>query len=310
MSGNYLTKELREAILKTVVFFDLFNYPLTRWEIWQNLPIKIDLSDLEIALDNFLQQENILEVWDGFYFLAGRNELIKIRRERYNYANSKIKIARRASWFFRLLPSVKMVAVSNLIGHHNLRDESDVDILIISSPRRVWLSRLYCTGLMKLANQRPRQGNKRNKICLSFYASVDGLNMENLRLDVHDPYFDHWFLGLYPVYDQENILSYLHFKNVWLKEVFPNSLLLKDSFPDNYFKRSFGEWLFFGLGDVLDFISKKIQMLIMPKRMKELALKEAGVLLSDTILRFYLNDRREEFYKKYHDRLIKLDIYE
>jgi hypothetical protein len=134
--------------------------------------------------------------------------------------------------------------------------------------------------------------------------------MEKLRLNLHDPYFDHWFLGLYPVYDQENILSYLRFKNIWLKEVFPNSLLLKDSFPDNYFKRSFGEWLFFGTGDVFNFLAKKIQMLIMPKRMKELAVQESGVLISDTILRFYLNDRREEFYKKYHDCLIKLGIYD
>jgi len=33
---------LREAVIRAIVFFDLFNYPLTRWEIWQNLPIEIN----------------------------------------------------------------------------------------------------------------------------------------------------------------------------------------------------------------------------------------------------------------------------
>jgi len=29
--------KIKEAVLKTIVFFDLFNYPLTNWEIWQYL---------------------------------------------------------------------------------------------------------------------------------------------------------------------------------------------------------------------------------------------------------------------------------
>ena len=310
MKEEYLTTELRSAIIKTIVFFDLFNYPLTRWEIWQNLPIKIELIELEKALDELITQEKTIELYNGFYFLAGRQDLFCIRQKRYNYTNHKIKIARWASYLFRLLPSVKLVAVSNLIGHHNLRDESDIDIFIISSPRRLWLTRFFCTGLMKLANMRPNSKRKRNKICLSFYASVDGLAMENLRFTPHDPYFDHWFLGLYPIYEKDNLLAFLRFKNDWLKGAFPNSLLLKDTFPDNYFHRSWSEWIFFGWGDLLNWCTKKIQMLIMPKRMRELAAADAGVLISDTVLRFYMNDRRAEFYKNYHDCLAKLDIYE
>ncbi len=310
MSKPALSQELRVEIIKTIVFFDLFSYPLTAWEIWQNLAIKIDLLVLESALDEFLQQENILETKNGFYFLAGREELICTRRERYNYANYKIKLARQASFLFRLLPSVKMVAVSNLIGHHNLRDESDIDILIIASPRRLWLARFFCTGLMKIANKRPNKQCKRNKICLSFYASVDSLNMESLRNGIHDPYFDHWFLGLQTVYDSSNIISYLRFKNTWLNQAFPNSFLLKNNFPDNYFKRNLMERILFVWCNFLNLLAKDIQLLIMPQQMKDLAVIKSGVLISDNILRFYLNDRREEFYQKYNNRLKDFNIYE
>jgi len=311
MNNNqkHTNTELQEAVIKVVVFFDLFNYPLTRWEIWQNLILEVDLVDLEKTISE-MTENNIIFQKEGFCFLPGREELIDIRRERYNYANYKIKLARRASLIFKLLPSVKLVAVSNLIGHHNLRNESDVDIFIVSSPHRLWLTRLFCTGLMKMMRKRPTKECKRNKICLSFYASVDGLAMESLRFKPDDPYFDHWFLGLYPVYDADKYLAYLRFKNLWLKDSFPNSMLLKEKFPDNYFRRSLMERISFGLGDFLNFLAKKIQLFIMPDTLRTLANKESGVVVSDSVLRFYLNDRRAEFHKKYYDRLIEFKIYE
>ena len=48
----------------------------------------------------------------------------------------------------------------------------------------------------------------------------------------------------------------------------------------------------------------------MPKVLKELAGKESGVVLSDSILRFYLKDRRQEFLENYNKRLAEFNIYE
>ena len=309
MTNNISQNKLKDAVIKTIVFFDMFDYPLTRWDIWQNLSIETELTILENII-NELILENIISQHEGFYFLPGRQDLISIRRKRYNYANYKIKLARRASRLFKLMPSVKLVTVSNLIGHHNLRDESDIDIFIVTSPHRLWLDRMFCTGLMKLARQRPTKQCKRNKMCLSFYASVEGMAMESLRFKPGDPYFDHWFLGLYPVYDCSRYLSYLRFKNPWLKESFPNSLLLKEKFPDNYWHRNLWEWLSLIVGDLLNWLAKRIQLIIMPPTLKKLANKGTGVVINDSVLRFYLNDRRAEFHERYYDRLKIFNIYE
>jgi hypothetical protein len=297
------------AILKTVIFFDLFNYPLTNWEIWQYLNLEIDLGALESKIEELVLSKT-LEQKDGFYFLSGRQELTKIRRERYNYANYKIKLARRAAKLFKWLPSVKLVAVANLIGHHNLRNESDVDIFIVSSPHRLWLTRLFCTGLMKITRQRPTKECKRNRMCLSFYAATNGLAMESLRFKPSDPYFDHWFLGLYPIYDTDRYLAYLRFKNPWLKKSFPNSLLLRENFTNDYLSQNLLDKILYYGANILNFLAKKIQLLIMPKVLKELAGKESGVVLSDSILRFYLKDRRQEFLENYNKRLAEFSIYE
>lgn len=306
MTNNNTTQA---AILKTVIFFDLFNYPLTNWEIWQYLNLEIDLGALESKIEELVLSKT-LEQKDGFYFLSGRQELTKIRRERYNYANYKIKLARRAAKLFKWLPSVKLVAVANLIGHHNLRNESDVDIFIVSSPHRLWLTRLFCTGLMKITRQRPTKECKRNRMCLSFYAATNGLAMESLRFKPSDPYFDHWFLGLYPIYDTDRYLAYLRFKNPWLKKSFPNSLLLRENFTNDYLSQNLLDKILYYGANILNFLAKKIQLLIMPKVLKELAGKESGVVLSDSILRFYLKDRRQEFLENYNKRLAEFSIYE
>ena len=236
--------------------------------------------------------------------------MIEIRRERYNFANYKIKLARQATRLFKWLPSVKLVAVANLIGHHNLRNESDIDIFIVSSPHRLWLTRLFCTGLMKITRRRPTKECKRNKMCLSFYAAANGLDMESLRFKPSDPYFDYWFLGLYPVYDNDKYLAYLRFKNPWLKKSFPNSLLLRENFTNDYLSQNLLDKVLYYIANVLNFLAKKIQLLIMPKVLKELAGKESGVVLSDSILRFYLKDRRQEFLENYNKRLAEFNIYE
>ena len=300
---------IETAVIKTMVFFDMFNYPLTSWELWQNLKVTTDFLTLKLKLDD-LVKKNIIFQKSGYYFLSGREELITIRRERYNYTNYKIKLAKEAIKLFKWLPSVKLVTVSNLIGHHNLREESDIDIFIISSAGRLWLTRLFCTGLMKIVRKRPTNYGKQDKMCLSFYASLEGLNMEVLRFKPNDPYFDYWFLGLFPIYDQDNYLAYLRFKNPWLKKLFPNNLLFKDNFLDTYDQPNKKPSFFSAFGNFLNYSAKKIQMAIMPRILKDLADKNSGVILSESILRFYLNDRREEFRQKYYDKLTPFNIYE
>ena len=81
MNATEKTTVLKTAVIKTIVFFDMFNYPLTCWDIWQNLSIETDLATLESVVIS-LTQENIISQKEGFYFLPGKEELIGTRRER------------------------------------------------------------------------------------------------------------------------------------------------------------------------------------------------------------------------------------
>lgn len=273
---------LREAIIRVIAFFDLFDYPLTAWEISTHLGGKHLLSEVQIGLDSGADWEQE----EGFYFLPGRREIIATRQSRYNYSARKMKIARRFAWAFRLLPSIRAIALANSIGFYNMRDGSDIDFFIITAPGHIWLSRFYCTGLAKLLNSRPTAAKKKDKICLSFYISSDCHNLKGLRLPGSDPYFDYWLSGLVLLYNKEN--TYQHF----LAGNESNGDGVEAGSPDIVRRCS-----------LLEKIAKIIQLKIMPSRLRAAMNNSDGVVVNDQVLKFYQSDRRREILEKYEKKI-------
>ncbi|MDD3285639.1 MAG: hypothetical protein PHG95_03340 [Patescibacteria group bacterium] len=301
---------LEEAILKIIVFFDMFSYPLTAYELWRYLSVPADFSDTE-AVAKTLAVKGYLGSRQGFYFLPGQDSLISVRKQRYHYTNRKLKIARRAVRLFRLLPTVEFAALSNLIGRHNLRDGSDIDIFIISKENRIWITRLFCAGLMKLLRQRPTPEKKRDKICLSFYVDGDHLDLSSMADGDDDYYFHFWLAGLYPLYDAGAYHHQLMQANVWLKKYLPNGDFVVNN---QSYRESPRYWLKTRLVlkfwrkscDYLEKLAARLQMRIMPAALKDKANLDSRVIIKPGILKLYLVDRRREFARRYQERLRRL----
>lgn len=301
--------DIQTAIIKTIIFFDLFSHPLTAYELWRYLDIKTSFEKLRVELQFLLKKELVL-MENGFYFLPNKEKLLLDRHDRYHYTNRKIKIALKAVKIFKLIPTVKFVALSNLIGRHNLRDASDIDIFIIAKKNRVWLTRLFCAGFMKLLGKRPSPGNKRDKICLSFYVDEDHLDLSSLTNGPKDFYFQFWLAGLYPLYDHSLYHHRLMVANSWLKNYLPNGdfILNNKAYRESavsWRARVFDNSLSHRLLDLLEYWSQALQWKIMPKKLKEKANLDSRVIVRDGVLKLYLVDRREEFRKRYEAELEK-----
>jgi len=174
---------IKEAIMEVIAFFDLFDYPLTELELWQYLSVKCCLFDIKNCLSlDILAADGILGADNGFYFLRGRKEIIKTKMARYNYADKKFKKAILVARFFKIIPWIRMIAVGNLIGQHNLKKQGDIDLFIITKKHRVWMTRFFCAGFARLFGLRPTEKNARDKICLSFFVSEDAMDLRGLML--------------------------------------------------------------------------------------------------------------------------------
>jgi len=268
-----------DKAVEAVVFFDLFDFPLSLWEIYSEIGCQHSFRDLRL----WLNQDKRLEEKNGFFFLPGRSEILSIRQQRHNYARRKYKIALRFARLFSLFPWVKSVALANVMGYNNLRDGSDIDFFIITSAGRLWLSRLYCTGLAKLLGRRPTATNKRDRLCLSFYLSRENMDIRYLSLAGNDPYFNRWHRHLILLYNKDDTFNqFLEANDKQSVGVFTPPIVSLD---------------------IWERMAKIWQLKIMPSELKAAALKSDGVVINDSVLKFYQRDRRREFAYKYEEKI-------
>src|SRR3989339_711788 len=116
-----LMTEIDRAILRTIIYFDLFDFPLTASEIQENLIIK-NQTTLPAILNSLNNLKTLISCDEGFYFLTDRRQqdsskgsssfasatddkrplvknsdenltLVQKRKERYLIAEEKYKIA-------------------------------------------------------------------------------------------------------------------------------------------------------------------------------------------------------------------------
>lgn len=288
-----------------VAFFDVFEFPPTAMEIWK-------FCDYQCGLDEILSFLNddgdFLEERDGYYFLPGRENLYEKRQERSVIAKQKQRKALRIARIFSFIPWIKMVALSNVIGRSNMKEESDIDIFIITESRRIWITRFVTVVLVKILGLRPELNNVKDKICLSFFVTTETLDLQSLMM-TDDIYFNYWLANLMPIYCRDNYYHRLIQANTWLLDKMPNwsevveenELLVKRE--NSIFYRDVVDLLVGGLDTNL----KNYQLRVMSPTLKELMNKDTRVVVNDGVLKLITNDRREYYRDLYLRKLRQLD---
>jgi hypothetical protein len=140
---------LQRAIVQTVAYADVFDYPLTADEIHRYLiGVSASRGMVRTTLQNQLPREL---VHSGRYFsLVGHEAAVQTRKGR---ATSAAEFWRRGVHYARRmsnLPFVRMVAVTGGLAMDNMSD-GDIDYLIVTEPGRLWLCRALIVGLVRLA---------------------------------------------------------------------------------------------------------------------------------------------------------------
>ncbi|MFH1661974.1 MAG: hypothetical protein ABIA02_02675 [Candidatus Falkowbacteria bacterium] len=294
---------IKKAIVETIAFFDLFDYPLALFEIWKFINVKCRIEDINQNLDyNFIENKN------GFYFLKRRDEIIKKRLDKYNYSDRKFKRALKIAKIFKFIPWIKMIAIGNLIGAHNLKDDSDIDFFVITEKNKIWLTRFFCASFAKILGMRPKENNTRDKICLSFFIGEDSLNLENLMLK-NDIYFIYWLAGLSIIYDPDKIYKRFIRKNDWIYKELPNWQSAKNIKKRDAGRKISSTGFYYDLVDIFfggaEKYIKKFQLKLMPDVLKNNTDKDA-VVISDGVLKLHAKDRRREYLKRWREKLLDI----
>lgn len=306
--------EIEQAVLAALVYFDIFDFPLTLLEIWRYLyaPRQGDnlisgLGELQFILEN-LKIKNIIETQEGFFYLKGREETINKRKERYLRSESKFKKAIKFAKVFRYFPGVKMIAICNSLSWSNSLNNSDIDLFIITEKGKIWSARFFCVLFTQFLKSRPTPGRSRDTICLSFFISEEKLNLKEAALPAPpygDIYFIYWIVGLVPLYNDGVFKKFVK-ENSWIKKYLPRSFAY-DTNPRRVVKTASRF-----LKKIINILLankfcgrfyKKYQLKVMPKRLRQLAaVDDTRVIINDRILKFHDKDRRREFCDTFQEK--------
>ena len=289
--------DLQKSIYQTLAYFDIFEYPLTLLEIHKWLwKYKVDdLAEIKQAV----QTDERIEHQNGFYYLKGNALHVATRLERYRLAEQKIKSVRKYITFLSLTPWVKGIFLCNTMAYQNSRKQSDIDLLVITKPGTVWTTRFLMTSFTKLLKIRPSVKKTEDTICLSFFLTLDNLNIEKLKIHPQrDIYLTYWVDQVLPIYQTKDVYNQFRRANNWIKKYLLNCYGYKLAFAPRIVKtkkrRLIKAWLENIPGESY---FKKVQLKVMPPKLKQLANKDSRVVLNEKMLKFHDTDNREKYQK-------------
>jgi hypothetical protein len=144
------TGEIEAALLETLAYFDVFDYPARAEELRRYLHgYVVTPAALDEGLRSSLVRKRI-ECEHGYFFLAGRRQIRLFREARKaRYALMATRIATYGR-ILGSLPFMRMVALTGSTAMQNGDDTADLDFLLVTAPGRLWLARAFAIVLGRL----------------------------------------------------------------------------------------------------------------------------------------------------------------
>lgn len=293
-----MEKSLQEAILKTLCYADIFDYPLKEGELWQkiilpNQPVKDHASFRKSVKE--LYRLGLIGHKQGYYFLPNQGKIVALRRKRAKWSREKFVRAQRISNLLKIIPTICMVGLTGSLAVGNADREDDIDFLIVASAGTVWLTRLLTTVFLDVIGQRRRPGQEsvRDKICLNMY-----LDERNLQIpeEERDLYAAHEIVQLKPLWERGNVYQKFVEDNLWIKDYLPNSLDIRILRYKDIKKKEARSILISQYLSIFERLAKQFQLWYMWER-------RTTEKISGGSIRFHPQDARIWILKEYQKKI-------
>lgn len=203
---------LERDILKVLLYFDVFNHPLTADEIYTYLPSNSTSSD-EIRSLCLKSPLNTLVTFRDkvFHLKDAPTGCVEERFLKEQRARTRWRIAKIMARVIRQFPFVRGVFVSGELSKGVASPAGDVDFFIVTSDRRLWISRTLLILFKKIVLL-----NSKKYFCLNHF-----ITESNLTVEEHNLYSALEIATLKPIFDASFYHRYLK-ANSWISDFYPN----------------------------------------------------------------------------------------
>ncbi len=204
-----VVRNQEKGILRALLYFDIFNYPLTETEIEEFSPLPKG-DDLRSSLDSLVDQRVIYR-FDQYYTLHNQYPLITRRVLGNRQAERQLKVARRISQYISMFPFVRAVLLSGSISKGYMDEQSDIDYFIITEPGRLWLVRSAMAFIRRVFFL-----NSRKYLCTNYF-----IDSQSLEISEKNIFTAIEIATLKPMYGKSCIHTF-QTVNQWSRKYLPN----------------------------------------------------------------------------------------
>jgi hypothetical protein len=173
---HYLIKDplqlAAQSILKTLAYFNVFNYPLKKEEIISYLDASFSDTEMDKAFRVLLNEKLIFRV-DEFYALYNNPFLVQRRKKGNERAIKQLRIAAKVARLLSRFPYVRGVFVSGSLSKNFADDGSDIDFFIITAKNRLWIART----IMHLFKKLTYLTGKQHWFCMNYFVDETALEI-------------------------------------------------------------------------------------------------------------------------------------
>lgn len=206
---------LDAAILRTILYADVFEFPLTVEELHRYLITATPCT--QEALCNRLQCSpelgEVLVQHNGYVGL--HTEQIIQREEREVITQDLWPDALRYGRWFARIPFVRMVALTGSLAARNpLHRNDDFDYFLIATPGRVWMARALAIVIVRIVRLSGRE------LCPNYVLSQDHLEQKR-----HDLFMAREIQQMIPLYGAGEYTRMMQ-ANAWCRHFLPNASCL------------------------------------------------------------------------------------
>ncbi|GAB4571122.1 MAG: hypothetical protein Kow0077_07000 [Anaerolineae bacterium] len=206
---------LEIAVLQTVLYGDVFDFPLSLEEIHHYLiyPRPIGVEQVAQILQQSQWLQDRLCRLNGYYALEGRQTLFERRAAREQATRELLPVARRYARWIARMPFVRMVALTGALAVRSPEHaHDDLDYFIVAAEGRVWLARAFAILIVRVGRLFGVE------VCPNYVASETAL-----RQRVHNLYLAREVAQAIPLYGLA-VFEHLRDENRWVLAILANAL--------------------------------------------------------------------------------------
>lgn len=157
-------------IIKAILYFDVFNYPLTRQELFENSAVTISYLEFSAELNVLLKGNVLKENGDFIQNINGTKSDLCKRTIGNAGAKEIMPLAYEYSKRVASFPFVDAVMLSGALSKNYYDENGDIDFFIITRPGRLWICRSLLILRFKLLPK-----HKKKYWCTNYFISADSL---------------------------------------------------------------------------------------------------------------------------------------